>query len=188
MNGESTAREGTASSTAPERRAQLFSQATSEFAGAMTRVVRAYEIHAETRRDLLQDMQIALWNSLDGFDGRCSLRTWVYRVAHNIGAKHALKQARAHASRHIGLDDLEALPAESSAETRVEREHAWELLLGFIQRLRPLDRQAMTLYLEDLDAAAIADITGLSPENVATKIHRIKRVLARHFTGGREHE
>ena len=51
-----------------------------------------------------------------------------------------------------------------------------------IQKLKPLDRQVIVSYLEGLDAAATAEITGLSPPNVAMKIHRIKNVLARQFS------
>jgi RNA polymerase sigma-70 factor (ECF subfamily) len=53
-----------------------------------------------------------------------------------------------------------------------------------IQRLKPLDRYVILSYLEGLDATSIGDITGLSPGNVATKIHRIKAVLARWFQQG----
>jgi RNA polymerase sigma-70 factor (ECF subfamily) len=56
-----------------------------------------------------------------------------------------------------------------------------------IHALKPPDAQVMLLYLEDLDAAAIGEITGLSAPAIATKIHRIKAVLASRFheTGGR---
>ena len=47
----------------------------------------------------------------------------------------------------------------------------------------------MLLYLEDLDAAEIATTTGLSPGNVATKVHRIKRLLTRSYhSEDRSHE
>ena len=46
------------------------------------------------------------------------------------------------------------------------------------------DRQVLLLYLEDLDAAAIGEITGLSPGAIAVKIHRAKAVLARRFNQG----
>jgi RNA polymerase sigma-70 factor (ECF subfamily) len=47
----------------------------------------------------------------------------------------------------------------------------------------------MLLYLEDVDAPTIAEVTGLSARNVATKIHRIKQVLARRFHDrGTDHE
>jgi RNA polymerase sigma-70 factor (ECF subfamily) len=38
-----------------------------------------------------------------------------------------------------------------------------------------------------LDAAATAEITGLAPGNVATKIHRIKNLLAQRFHQGDRH-
>jgi RNA polymerase sigma-70 factor (ECF subfamily) len=37
------------------------------------------------------------------------------------------------------------------------------------------------LYLEGMDAASISEIAGISPGNVATKIHRVKKILARRF-------
>jgi RNA polymerase sigma-70 factor (ECF subfamily) len=39
----------------------------------------------------------------------------------------------------------------------------------------------MLLYLEQLDAASIAEITGLSPANVSTRVYRIKQILVRQF-------
>ena len=60
-------------------------------------------------------------------------------------------------------------------------------LLSLVQRLKPLDRQVILSYLEGMDAASIAEITGISPGNVATKIHRIKNILARQFQQGGQH-
>ena len=102
-----------------QSQADLYGETSAAFGAALERLARAYEADPESRRDLLQEIQLALWRSFEGFDGRCSLRTWVYRVAHN--------------------------------------------------------------------AAAIAEITALSPSNVATKIHRIKNVLARRFHEGGSH-
>ena len=62
-----------------------------------------------------------------------------------------------------------------------------ERLLALIQRLTPLDRQVILLYLEDMDAASIAEITGISSGNVATKIHRTKNILIRQFHQGEPH-
>jgi RNA polymerase sigma-70 factor (ECF subfamily) len=56
-----------------------------------------------------------------------------------------------------------------------------------VQRLKPVDRQVIPLYLEGMDAGAIGEITSLSPGNVATKIHRIKNILARAFHQGGRH-
>jgi RNA polymerase sigma-70 factor (ECF subfamily) len=66
-------------------------------------------------------------------------------------------------------------------EKALDRQRAMDRLFALIQKLKPVDRQTILLYLEGLDAASIGDITGLSAANVATKIHRIKSILIREF-------
>ena len=56
--------------------------------------------------------------------------------------------------------------------------------MRLIYTLKPADRQVILMYLEGLDAASIGEITGMSSGNVATKVHRIKQVLARRFHEG----
>ena len=69
----------------------------------------------------------------------------------------------------------------------LDRRRALERLHDSIRQLRPLDRQVMLLYLEQLDAASIAEITGLSTANVATKVHRIKQLLIQSFHDRKRH-
>ena len=128
---------------------------------------------------------MALWRSLARFDGRCSLRTWVYRVAHNTATSKVLRPQNS-APTIVALDDsLESLAEGTNEEQLLDRRRALERLHGLIQRLRPLDRQVMLLYLEQMDAASIAETTGLSTSNVATKVRRIKQILIQRFHEGR---
>ena len=159
----------------------LYEQASQEYGSALGRLARAYEADPEIRRDLLQDIHVALWRSFAGFDGRCSLRTWIYRVAHNVGASHVAHQQRSRAQILVDMEELDQLPDASSGQPAADRNQAMDRLLALIQRLKPLDRHVILSYLEGLDAASIGDITGLSAGNVATKIHRIKNLLARQF-------
>jgi len=163
---------------------KLFEEALSLYGGALERLARAYEADPEARRDLIQEIQIALWRSFTGFDQRCSLRTWVYRVAHNTAATNAGRKARTGRLPLVSVEDLDDVPGRGQEETEAARRHALDRLLDLIQSLKPLDRQVMLAYLEGLDAAETAEITGLSARNVATKIHRIKSVLARRFQEG----
>ena len=163
---------------------QRYADAAATFGPALERLARAYERDPDKRRDLLQEIHIALWRSLARFDGRCSLRTWVYRVAHNTATSKVLRPLT-NAPTMVAIDeDLESLP-EAGGQAVVDRQRALERLHELIQRLRPLDRQVMVLYLEQLDAASIAEITGLSPANVATKVRRIKQILVKRFHEGR---
>ena len=153
------------------------------FGPALERLARAYEADADHRGDLLQDIHLALWRSLGRFDGRCALRTWIYRVAHNVGASHILKQ-RSGPARLTTLEEIEIPAASPSPEDAVGERQALERMMTLIRALKPTDRQVMLLYLEDLEAAEIAEVTGLSSGAVATRIHRAKAVLARNFHAG----
>jgi RNA polymerase sigma-70 factor, ECF subfamily len=165
-------------------RDELYDEAAATFGGALERLARAYEADADLRRDLLQEIHVALWRSFEGFDGRCSVRTWIYRVAHNVGASHVLRQQRTRAQELVGLEEMEDLVDAANGPEAADRSHALGRLLALIQRLKPLDRHVILSYLEGLDAASIGEITGLSAGNAATKIHRIKNMLARQFQQG----
>jgi RNA polymerase sigma-70 factor, ECF subfamily len=166
---------------------EIYEQATAAFGAALDRLARSYEADPDKRRDLLQEIHLALWRSLGGFGGQCSLRTWVYRVAHNVAASHVLRNRRAHARPLVGLDEIGNHPDAADADVSIDRQRTLERLHFLVQRLKPVDREVILLYLEELDAASIGEITGISPTNVATKIHRIKKVLtAWAREGGRD--
>jgi len=55
----------------------LYEQVSETYSSALDRLARAYELDAETRRDLLQEIHFPLWRSFSKFDQRCSLRTWI---------------------------------------------------------------------------------------------------------------
>lgn len=164
---------------------ERYRAAAAEFGPALERLVRAYEPDPEHRRDLSQDIHVALWRSLAGFDGRCSLRTWVYRVAHNVATSHILASRRRRVNGFTTLDELAEAVAPDDPEAETGRNRALERLTGLILGLAPPDRQVALLYLEGLDAAAIGEITGLSAGAVAVRIHRLKAVLAARFHEGR---
>ena len=104
-------------------------------------------------------------------------------MAHNAATSHVIRQRRAKGQGLVGLEELENLQDVSSGRD-ADRNRSLARLIDLIQRLKPLDRQVILSYLEGLDAASIGDITGLSPGNVATKVHRIKSILARRFNAG----
>ncbi|MEA2327451.1 MAG: polymerase sigma-70 factor, subfamily [Thermoanaerobaculia bacterium] len=165
----------------------LYEEAAETFGAALERLAGSYEADGDKRRDLLQDIHLAIWRSFEGFAGNCSLRTWVYRVAHNVAASHVIRHRRAGNRPLISLDDVDDLPITSDSGDAFDRQQSLERLRGFIQQLNPLERQVILLYLEGTDAASIAEITGISAGNVATKIHRIKKILAGRFDRGDRH-
>ena len=157
---------------------------------AIERLARAYEADADLQRDLLQDIHVAVWRSFALFDCRCSESTWVYRVAHNAAATHVVRRRRSRASKMVTLEELERLPdaGQADPEAAAGERQALARLTALVRALEPLDRQLVLLYLEGLEAARIAEICGKSPGAVATKLHRLKAVLAQRFQQGARHD
>lgn len=161
----------------------MYEQAAQAHGAALDRLARAYEFDHDARGDLLQEIHLQLWRSFARFDSRCSLRTWVYRVAHNVATSHVVRQHRLR-DRLVSVEAMETMPDTHQAERAASQAEALSRLSDLIQRLKPLDRQIIVSYLEGLDAAATAEITGLSSANVAVKVHRIKAILKRWFDEG----
>ena len=165
----------------------LYEQAADAYGSSLDRLARAYELDAEVRRDLLQEIHFQLWRSFAHFDGRCSLRTWVYRVAHNVATGHMIRQRRIR-DRLVSIETIAAMPGSTDqGELAATQAQALDRLSTLIQRLKPLDRQIIVSYLEEMDASSIGELTGLSPANIAMKVHRIKNILRRWFVEGGLH-
>jgi RNA polymerase sigma-70 factor, ECF subfamily len=164
----------------------LYQEAADTCGASLQRLARAYEADPETRRDLLQDIHLQLWRSFAHFDRRCSLRTWVYRVAHNVATRHVIRQRRVRKAL-VSIEEIETMPSNDQSELVATQNEALECLSVLVQKLKPLDRQIIVSYLEGLDAASTAEITGLSAANVAMKVHRIKNILKRWFHAGEFH-
>jgi len=164
------------------RRDELYAAAVGEFGRALDRLAAGYEADPEKRLDLRQDIHFQLWRSFERFDDRCSLKTWTFRVAHNTAVSYVIRERRKNAGL-VSLEEIERAAPVETRESDIDQQRALERLSALIRCLKPLDRQIMISYLEEMDAAAIAEITGLSPANVGMKIHRIKNILAGHFWG-----
>jgi RNA polymerase sigma-70 factor (ECF subfamily) len=115
------------------------------------------------------------------------LRTWVYRVAHNRAVSYGIGRRRSGDRNLVSLEEVELTLGDRDGDGAAGRREVLARLTEMIQGLKPLDRQVILSYLEGMDAAAIGEITGLAAGNVATKIHRIKTVLARRFSQGGQH-
>lgn len=165
-------------------REALFERIATEYAAAMARLARAHEADPSLQQDLLQDIHIALWRSLPAFGGRCSLRTWVYRVAHNVAATHVLRQRRQAAKNLVSLDDIDVASEAQAIDTAVDEARMLARVHSLIQRLKPLDREIFVLYLEGLSVEEMAEISGLTHTNTHTKLHRIRTLLASQLNGG----
>ena len=139
---------------------RLYAEIQRSFGSALARFALGYERDPARRRELLQDVHVAIWRSLARFDGRCSLRTWAYRVAHNIGANHVQDSVRRPDRRWEPLDDAHGIADDRQDGEALERGVDLQRVLALVRAMPAPDRQLMLLYLEDLDAASIGEVVG----------------------------
>lgn len=149
-----------------------------EHGPSLSRMARGYEADTDRQRDLVQEILVAIWRALPAFEGRSSERTWALRIAHNVAVTHVVKGTRDRLSTCVSIEDLAEgrLPASDPAE-QAEARDAVRRLAQLVRALRPGDRQIILLHLEGLGATEIAEVAGITPENAAVKVHRIKGAL-----------
>lgn len=144
------------------------------------KVARVYGLTAADRQDLVQETVVALWRSFDQFDGRSKFSTWMYRVALNVALLWVREQRDTF--RTVALDGgvLDTTLADEAAD---DMPLELRMFLGqLIGRLSPLDRALILLNLEGHDHGAIAEVLGLTPTNVATRLSRVKQRLREQYT------
>ena len=154
---------------------QQFERVAHAYRGALQRLAAAYEPDAHEQEDLVQDILFALWRSLPSFRGECSERTFVYRVAHNRALTHRRRLPRR--GEELARADAVADPRADPAE-RAEAVQRREYLLDAVRRLPRAYRQGVTLRLEDLSNAEIAEVLGVNENTVAIRLTRARKALA----------
>lgn len=143
--------------------------------GILYKIANAYCARREDRGDLIQDMVVELWRAWPRFDGRAAFSTWMHRIAVNV----AISLFRGDRRRIRDALPLEDFGMDLAAADRVLDAEGDDLraLHQLIARLDDINRALILLYLEGYGQEEIADMVGLTPTNVATRINRIKQKL-----------
>jgi RNA polymerase sigma-70 factor (ECF subfamily) len=102
----------------------------------------------------------------------------MYRIALNVAISFYRKENRRKQLTDPLSDSILDLVDENALN---ETNKNISYLKQFITGLKELDKALMLLYLEEKTHKEIAEITGISETNVATKIGRIKKILKQKF-------
>jgi RNA polymerase sigma-70 factor (ECF subfamily) len=144
----------------------------------INRVIRIYARDSEDRRDLFQEIVYQLWRSYRSFRGESNVSTWLYRVALNTAITALRKSTRKPEQEELKHEVIASLQSHESPD----KSEQTQLLYLAIKSLGEVDRALVMLYLEDLSYKEIADVLGLTEDNVGVKLNRIKSKL-RVFIG-----
>lgn len=146
-----------------------FTQLVQEQKSTIYTVCYMFARDKDEAADLFQDVLINLWKGIGKFRNDSEISTWVYRVSLNTCISADRKKRKMPTTRLDMNIDLFDDDDTDSRQIQVLRQR--------IQRLQPLDRAIVLLWLESLSYQEIADIVGLTPKNINVRLTRIRLQL-----------
>ena len=150
---------------------QLFKQIFDSNSKKIFHLCYGYTGDADAANDLLQETFLKVWQNLDKFKNKSLISTWIYRIAVNTCLTYLRSEKRQ------AKDELTDNIIETRAEEYSEKNEQVAMLYKSISKLEENDRLIITMVLDELPYAEIADISGISEGNLRVKIHRIKQRL-----------
>lgn len=150
---------------------QEFMSVIREYERVIYKVCYLYASPNAPLNDLYQDVILNLWKAFTKFRNECKISTWIYRIALNTCISFIRKEKN--------LPEIVTLNREADwmVEENDPIHEMLRQLYRMINQLGQLDKSIILLYLEDKSYDEIAEITGLTITNVATKLSRIKDKL-----------
>jgi RNA polymerase sigma factor (sigma-70 family) len=150
---------------------QNFIQAIKDNQNIVHKVCNLYMNNAQDKEDLFQEILLNAWRGVKNFKGDSKFSTWLYRVALNTAITFFRKD-----QRQIEITELKE-QLSGIADNAYRQEEQMTAMYKAIASLSKIDKALVMLYLEDYNYHEIAGIMGITANNVAVKMNRIKTKL-----------
>jgi RNA polymerase sigma-70 factor, ECF subfamily len=188
-----------------------FRELIDAYSAALLRVARLYVDSRSVAEEVVQETWLGVLRGLDRFEGRSSLKTWIFKILTNVAISRGARERRtipfsALAEAEVGdgeaaVDADRFLPADHDrwphhwalGPTRWETPEEGllsgetrELILEAIEALPPAQRTVITLRdVQGWPSEEVCDALGLSEGNQRVLLHRarskVRTALERHF-------
>lgn len=152
--------------------ASVFERLLQDNHARLVRIARQFTA-GDGWQDLLQEIRLQLWRSLDSFRGQAQVSTWVYRIAMNTAISHQRRQPPQHAGD-------QAIDPDSHVGSR-GADDAIGLLREFLAALDPVNRALLIMDLDGLEREQIAQVLGLSVNAIAVRMTRLRQTFEQRY-------
>ena len=151
---------------------------------ALRRIAWVYGNEDGAEEDLYQEILTEAWRSLPSFRGGSAMATWLYRVAINTGLTW-----RRQMSKHVAGRVPLSVPGEDHGRViepagAAVTDSGATVLADFLGTLSGANHTVLLLYMEGLTHKEIAEVTGLSVNAIAVRIHRMKQSFTERYVEG----
>lgn len=153
---------------------QLFAEVTATCTGLISRIALSYESDSALRRELVQDILLAIWIALESYRSEASLKTFAASIAQKRCISHVAKRAREPRQVELSADLVSGEPAPDEEALRNDQKRR---LVESIQLLPIPQREAIVLCFEGFSYGEMADILGVSSNAVMLRCQRAKTAL-----------
>lgn len=152
-------------------------QVFDEHARYVWRVIRYLGVREADVPDVCQEVFITVHRKIDGFEGRSSVRTWLYRICQRAASDY---RRRAHVRLEVVTDvaavDLGEVGHARSAGTAIE---ARSTLAFLLDRLDGAKRDVFVLYeIEGMTMREVCDILECPLQTAYSRLHAARQLLA----------
>jgi RNA polymerase sigma-70 factor (ECF subfamily) len=175
-----------------------FRKLVEELSPGLLRVARQYVRDDQVAREAVQETWLGVIRGIDRFEGRSSVKTWVFRILMNIARTRGKTEARSapFSALTTGSDDEPALDPDRFKPADAERApnhwavkpQVWrtpeealldgesrQVILDAIDRLPPQQRTVITLRdIEGWDAPEVCNALDISETNQRVLLHRAR--------------
>lgn len=172
--------------------------------GPMLRFARQFISRADVAEEVVQETWLAVLNGLSAFEGRSSLKTWVFHILANRARTRAVREGRVVPFADLGQPDDDGIdpdlaarfssggmwsqpPAGWSADTPeaiLLRREAMARFEEALDTLPPAQRTVVTLRdVDGLSAEDVCNILDISETNQRVLLHRARTRLRRALEG-----
>ena len=138
----------------------------------MYRLALRITLNSQEAEDVVQDVVIRLWQMRERLDGIDSIEAYALRMTRNL----ALDRSRMRVNQTESLEDI--TPPAVTTHDELEADERIDIVRQLMQQLP--EKQRTCMHLRDFDGHTyreIADITGLSEEQVKVSIHRARQFI-----------
>ncbi|MEV3901967.1 RNA polymerase sigma factor [Mycobacterium sp. NPDC050551] len=172
-----------------------FARLVDQHTPAMLRVARGYVHTHEQAEDVVQETWIALLKGIAGFEGRSSVRTWLFTVLINIAKSRAVRERRDSDLQIMAFTegtvdparfrdagdewpghwraDAAPAPFPDTPEGSVLGDELVAVARRELDKLPERQRQVVTMRdLLDLDSAEVSELLGITTGNQRVLLHR----------------
>lgn len=176
--------------TTLEKKQHLFALWVAEHTETVYHTLRGHGLDTEQAREITQEAFFQAWRSMDRFEGRSHVRTWLIGIALNIQRKAYARQRRTDAVTQSIKQQARTISGAQDAQPEglTERKQTFELLQSLIAQLKPARREVFVLfYLKDFRVHEIAEALGRPEGTIRSMLQRAKEEVSQLWQSYQTH-